>query len=365
MRIRNIIATAVGTAAFVALLAGCGSTVAAPPGSTDAASTPSAGAPSPTPTPTPTPTAERLTTLDSSDSPLQAFLWEGAPEAPVPVDDADADAKAKAEWDEWQRRLGECMKAEGFDYDPEPWDDGSALELFDEPSDTREFVDQYGLGIANNPAQEEADATERSVTYVETLSESARLEYEVALSGEWFRQAQIDHDTETPTAWQDLGCTGKVEHDMTPADAKPSPWDALHAEFGDLDRGIEEISNTAMQSPEMSALSEKWAACMAKAGHPYASTRDMFGTLYAEFGAFSVPDPERPAYSMIDKSAPGYNEFVDKEMAIASADYDCRKALDYPDEVMRISFAYEQKFLDDHRAELEKYRDALQLAYLG
>ncbi len=127
----------------------------------------------------------------------------------------------------------------------------------------------------------------------------------------------------------------------------------------------DELPQKSAASPEMTALTEKWTACMAKGGHPYASPSDMITKLYDEYATFSVPDPERPAYTVTDTSVPGYDAFVDKEMETAAIDYDCRNALDYEDEALRIGFAYEEKFIDDHRAELEKYRTALQLALLG
>ncbi len=144
--------------------------------------------------------------------------------------DPDADARAKAEWDEWERRIGECMKAKGFDYEPRRWQNTQTGDHVGEPSDTREFVEQYGFGIADSPTHEQPAADDSPIAYVDTLSESARLEYEVALSGEWFRQAQVDHDTEVPTAWQDLGCNGKATHEMESEVAKPSSWEALAAE---------------------------------------------------------------------------------------------------------------------------------------
>ena len=98
---------------------------------------PSAG--SLTPSASPTRTAGRLTSLDGSDSPLQAFLWEGAEAPPAHVADPDADARAKAEWDEWERRIGECMKAKGFDYEPRRWQNTQTGDHVGEPmtSDVR------------------------------------------------------------------------------------------------------------------------------------------------------------------------------------------------------------------------------------
>lgn len=365
MRTLDLIITAAGTAALATLLVGCGASTPSAARATGSATSPSSTS-APAVAASATPTAARLTTIDENDSPLRLFLADGA-ETPQtdPEDEAAWEAASRADWAESARLVGQCMKAEGFDYEPAPWEWEHSDAWGDVPTDTREFVDEYGLGITNSPAQEFFEAEDTTVSYVETLTETERLEYEVAMNGEWFRQLQVDPDTETPTAWQDLGCLGKASHEMEPEDAKPSPWEALAAEYGDLESAMyDDLSEKSAASPEMTALTEKWVACMAKGGHPYSSPRDMITKLYDEFGTFSVQDPERPAYGMTDKSAPGDDAFVEKEMDVAAVNYDCRKAVDFYDEARRIAFAYEEDFIDDHRAELEQYRTARQLAAL-
>ena len=72
-------------------------------------------------------------------------------------------------------------------------------------------------------------------------------------------------------------------------------------------------------------------------------------------GAVAASSTAVPAGPPADKVA----EFTAYEIALATTDYDCKQSSNYAEVSEEVRIAAEEKFVEDHRAELEQYRDTL------
>jgi hypothetical protein len=122
-----------------------------------------------------------------------------------------------------------------------------------------------------------------------------------------------------------------------------------------------------VNDPRVSAAKKGWTDCMADAGHPEATDPDnavqlvinRFSALYGVDAAHfkEVRAGMKGAARTPDQTA--LAELQNYERSLAVADRRCKKP--YDDAVFSVQTEVENRFLDEHRAELERYRDSLSL----
>jgi hypothetical protein len=143
-------------------------------------------------------------------------------------------------------------------------------------------------------------------------------------------------------------------------EAQSSEFDALNGEMGALwDRVVND--------PRVVAAKSGWTDCMADAGHPEASNPDnaaqlvidRFSSLYGvdpsqfkEVRAGMTSAPQQPAPAVLA-------EVQSYERSLATADRRCKA--DYDDAVFTVQTEVENRFIEENRAELERYRDSMGL----
>jgi hypothetical protein len=312
---------------------------------------------------------ERLT-------PLSAFFTEGQGGEPT---QADRDAAA-ADFRRQEQSIAACMRAQGFEYVERDY--GNAVdakvknaEAYDLPPD--QYAERWGYGISTiDPSQFTAEIpSDPNAEIVERMSPEARSAYDKAMYGfdlarggatVWHGDGQIavarpmgsSLDAAPPDGCQTRALREVYGEDFeNPEKNAPTEFDGLNEEMGAL---WDRVVNDA----RVVEAKDGWADCMADAGHPEATDPDSsaqlvidrFSDLYGvEPGQFkevragmqSAPRQPEPAALAAVQSY---------ERSLATADRRCKAP--YDDAIFTVQSEVENRFIDEHRAELERYRDS-------
>ena len=313
---------------------------------------------------------ERLT-------PLSAFFTEGRGGEPT---QAERDAAA-GDFRRQEQLIADCMQAQGFQYVQRDYNQAvdakvKNVEAFDLPPD--QYAERWGYGISTiDPSQFTAEAPDDpNSVIVEALSPEARSAYDKAMYGvDLSREGGIvsrgeggtavarpmgsSLDTPVPDGCQTRALREIYGEDFEGREEPASTeFDALNEEMGALwDRVVND--------PRVVAARGGWADCMADSGHPEATNPDnaaqlvidRFSDLYGvdpgqfkEVRAGMKSTPQHP-----DEAA--LAEVQSYERSLAMADRRCKSA--YDDAVFTVQSEVENRFIDEHRAELERYRDSI------
>jgi hypothetical protein len=279
--------------------------------------------------------------------------------------------KAKADQQKIEEAVARCMKEQGFDYTPRP-----VVDMPEPPEVNladRSWVEKYGYGISTRDEKPELEQADPNGDRLKKMTEKQRDAYFKALHGTGGGRAVTRSGggggpapAQGKPGEEDSGCYGKAQQEVFP-DAKPLDF----SEFEDLFEAMSKLDQQVESDPRVAPLVTEWAGCLAGAGHggfskindPEQSIQkkwaDLNGWKYMadEDGGSSVqmarpaggeakpPDPEKAA------------ELRAEEIKLALADVDCRK--DYAATVEQVRTELETRFIEEHREQLERYRDAM------
>ena len=225
--------------------------------------------------------------------------------------DAAKEVQARVE-----NRIGECMRAQGFEYQPvDPFAQQQAVTGKARITD-EEFTRQFGYGISTlfGKGNEQSDPNERTRT---SLSEADRAAYDRALYGEnvgvTFSEA-VDSGDFTELG----GCTK----------------DASEAAFGgaavltSLVERLDELDERIIQDQRMVRANEKWTDCMLEKGYRYEEPDEIDSDIEERFqsivGSGVAPGTSTPPQGVsFDRAA--LTDLQQEEVRIANADLDCEK----------------------------------------
>ncbi|QIK62461.1 hypothetical protein G7068_03965 [Leucobacter viscericola] len=267
--------------------------------------------------------------------------------------------------------VAECMAKEGFDYKPNTENGGMVYMSGDDGDDGPEwgsvkFAETYGYGFINSPGMDSSndsgddgkEPVDPNQKYIDSLSESEQQAYNVTLWGPPMSEDQVNPDDEDAAVeydWKQGGCYGAAQHKAqgSAAEATDDP------EFKDL---FEQINNmysevygngsSGSTNEDMVKLDRKWAECMTEAGYDFPTPMQAQNSLQDEWmkvqdaGASDSGEYKEPSKEEKKK-------FQDKEIKTAVADAKCQDKLKYTDEQTKITNKIEQKFVDEHKAELD------------
>ncbi|WP_449282321.1 hypothetical protein [Leucobacter sp.] len=297
----------------------------------------------------------------AEDGPLGKYLsalWDG---------EEYTQEKLDAETKQTEELVAECMSEEGFEYVPDVQNGGTVYSSESDEIDwnSEEFVEQYGYGIVNWPGMDDMpeDTGEEYVDpnqdYVESLSESEQQAYYEALNGPGPTDEEIaameDEDGGYEWDWTTSGCYGSAQHQVqTESNGGMAAYE--DPEFAELFEATNELYEATWsdesQNDDVIALNREWAECMADAGYDgFSSPMLAQQTLSDEYYELQMPDGEEGEWQ--EPSAADKKKFQEREIEVALTDRDCKKKLAYEDELLEIQFDLEQKFVDEHRAELD------------
>ena len=259
----------------------------------------------------------------------------------------DADPTARnAQFAERQKKtetlVAACMKEKGFDYTPVT-DVGGFTSGEEQKPDDREWVAQNGYGMLSSLG--DSTSTDPNADYVASLSESERNAFNEALWGQYATgEATGEFDPEK------AGCQGAAQ-------AEAGQLNPLESdEFADLRQAFQDLSAEVGALPEQQKADSDWSSCMADAGYPdlktqsdgLASISTRLGELYGD--GSTTPDESKIA------------EVKKVEIETALADFDCRAKTDYAERSKKAQWAAEEKFVAEHKSELEAAKAAAEQA---
>lgn len=319
----------------------------------------------------------------ADDSPLAEFFGEGVIEfspgggmgmsfggsGDVEIPDEELERMREVE-----DLVAECMVEEGFEYtanvvNPEefvsPWQEAQEL-----PPD--EFAEQYGYGISTMHYSEiEENLPENpNQEYRESLSPEAVEAYERALYGD---MTSWDPE-EGPPPVEERGCRGKADAEvygdrMAEMEEQASPW----TEFEGLMEDVSSLSGRIRNDPRLQEAGQAWLGCMADAGYPdFQQVGDAEQSVHQRMGelegwnmepspAPSADSSDGAAEESITREPPEIDpeelaEVQEYELELAVADRECM-AEHYDDVFEEVSYEFQEEFVAEHRAELERFQD--------
>lgn len=286
----------------------------------------------------------------------------------------DAEAYTQEKFDADQKKteelIAQCMTKLGFEYTPNTSDGGGGYISADDATDwgSKEFVTQYGYGIVNSPGMSEAapedpgSYIDPNADYLSALSESELAAYNEALWGPAVTDVSFTGDMSEaePVAydWTQSGCQGAADHEVREAhsQAESAAEDPAFTElFTEIDAFYAQFYG---DQPAVSAIADLdilWNDCMITAGYSeFTSPTSTIQQLLTEYQDALVPpgsegEPSEPS----EPSPKVRQEFSERELAVALADYECRERLNYEDQLTKIMHSLEQQFVDTHQQQLE------------
>jgi hypothetical protein len=313
---------------------------------------------------------------DERLTPLSAFFTEGRGGEPT---QAERDAAAN-DFRRQEQSIADCMQAQGFQYIQRVYNQAvdakvKNVEAFDLPPD--QYAERWGYGISTiDPSQFTAEAPDDpNSAIVEALSPEARSAYDKAMYGvDMSREGAIvslgeggsavarpmgsSLDSPVPDGCQTRALREVYGEDFEGRKEPASTeFDALNEEMGALwDRVVND--------PRVVAAKNGWADCMADAGHPEATDPDNGAQLVIErfSDLYGVDSSQLKGVRAGMKSAPqqpdaaALAEVQSYERSLAMADRRCKAGSD--DVIFTVQSEVENRFIDENRAELERYRDS-------
>lgn len=271
---------------------------------------------------------------------------------------------------ETEELVAACMTKEGFEYIPSPPNSAMAIDTEDESDGpewgSEEFAKQYGYGIIDWPGREAMESqseTEEYVDpnadYVNSLSESESNAYYEALHGPQPSEEEMlamEEDGSYEYNWETAGCYGEAQHE---AQLEVGGYQAASEDpqFADLFTSMNEVWSVLYdeENPheDVAKLNREWADCMATAGFSeFTSPNAAQQTLYDEYNELQSSGAGDDG-EYVEPSKADQKKFQEREIEVAVADTTCKKKGSYDDKITKLQFEIEQKFVDEHKAELD------------
>lgn len=297
-------------------------------------------------------------------SPLSDFLHAG--------EDLDEGVFERQERDYGQAVVA-CMTAQGFEYTPPREHDGDDGDAGPWDLPQEEFVASYGYGVTTID-QEAAPAHEDpNQERIDAMSPAERRAYHRALFGELMPLDEDGYPDPRPVPAEpgtsnedpDMGCSGEAGEQVW-----GNEEDAAEdfARFQGLIDDMVEIRERVDQDPRVVEAIQAWRDCMADAGHPFDAPDDPRDEIHdrladllgdvADEGADSSIDRDAPLPSSLEDVDPeALEQLRDHELELATVDRRC--TIEHGVERIRneVQVELEQDFIEQHRDELEAYRD--------
>ncbi|MFF0266003.1 hypothetical protein [Kribbella sp. NPDC004536] len=264
-----------------------------------------------------------------------------------------------------------CMKAAGFEYvavPPEQNAKGKFSDAFNLPPD--KFAQQYGYGISTIDWSKAGDDDTNPNTKIrKALSPAAQKAYDKALNGPnasgngaILIQGGSDGGPNS-SGQQDLGCRGKAVKQVYGDDAGKN---IDFKKFQSLFKDIEALQKRIDSDQRVVDATTAWTDCMADAGHAgFKKVSDPRDQIQQKLDALTGTQPPAkggpaktltgpPSFDKVD--AAKLSDLRKSEIELAVADQKC-KAKGYDDAYKKVQYEQEKEFVDQHKAELEAYRD--------
>ncbi|MGC5221971.1 hypothetical protein ACPW96_05140 [Micromonospora sp. DT81.3] len=279
---------------------------------------------------------------DPADSPLSKYMMAVYGQS---GDEEDWQKQAIEDNKKTEELVAQCMNEEGFEYIPQTnnmsFDAGTEWK-----PESEEWVAEYGYGAVNWPGRDDANEQEQvedpNQDYLTGLSESEQMAYSESLWGPQPAEEDLAEDGSYSPTWEEQGCYGWASHEIRGDD--PMQLEE-HKPLMDALQTFWQKQSTA---PELSEVDAEWADCMADGGHGgFAQQADAQNSIQDEMNQYYESQTEYV------ENDPELEEIGEREIALALVDLECREKTDYRAKAAEIQFELEEKFIADHKAELD------------
>ncbi|GAB2681717.1 hypothetical protein GCM10009743_67370 [Kribbella swartbergensis] len=267
-----------------------------------------------------------------------------------------------------------CMKAAGFEYVPVPPESqpkSKFNDAFNLPPD--KFAEQYGYGISTidwSEAGADGDDSNPNTKIRDALSPNARKAYDKALNGPNANGngaiviAPGEGEGPKNSGKMDLGCRGKAVEEVY---GKGQDREAEFKKYESLFKDIQALAKRIEDDPRVVDATSAWADCLAEAGQagykkidePRTKVSQKLDELTGNQQNGSAPGKKitgPPSFDKVD--AAKLAELRKFEIDLAVADQKCRAKV-YDEAYKTVQYELEKEFVEQHKAELEAYRDGM------
>lgn len=338
-----------------------------------------------TPVATPDPDAIAGDAVGGSPDPVDSSPDESEPAESSPLSDffnAGHEDVAPDTFERERRAYNEavvdCMAVQGFEYTPATEPEGDAFDTgpWDLPKD--EFVASYGYGLTTIDRDELPVVEDPNQERIDAMSPAERTAYHRALHGEIMPldedgylhtgPAELERELSSTVSGEDpdLGCSGEAGEEVW-----GNQEDGAEEEFARFEGLIDDmvaIHDRIDQDPRVVEATRAWSDCMADAGHPFDARddprleiqnqlTDLMGEEHGQAGGSALQRdiPLRRSFGDADPEA--LEQLRDHELELAGIDRTC--TVEHEVERIRneVQVELEQDFIEQHRDELEAYRD--------
>lgn len=249
-----------------------------------------------------------------------------------------------------EESIARCMLEQGFEYVPftSGYHDVDWSQV-DPPPGTREFAERFGYGYAAPPEGTVVTLPDANPNDA-ILEEMSPAEFEVYERALW----GFTGDEAADGGVEMGGCMGAARDEV----------------FGDVDDPVrvalvEEIARidaeVAPMDPAVLEAVAVWGRCMDEADHPgYDAPPDAEADAWDRWVAFNDAIGTDPELGVADSDGRlvGEEALVAAEIALATADWDCRAAAGYDAVWQRARHRLQQDYVDANRAELDAWVEA-------
>lgn len=332
------------------------------------------------------------------ESPLEAYLGEDAvsfagSEMSVSFGGRGGEPYEPTEEELQQQReveehVASCMAEQGFEYVPNVVSPDDFTSPFEEayslPPD--EFAEQYGYGISTLRPEDIDMPEDPNEEIRDSLSPEAREAYEEALFGDMRGAVTAEatppaRGTPTPPPVEERGCYAQASAEVFDIDEEEM-FAGPSSEFDGLMEDLFRMSRRLDDDPRVVEATEQWRGCMADAGYPdFERVGDPEQSVFQRMNELQGFGPPTEAPVPGEQSGEGaageggesggsrvfepqeidpedLEELQEYELALARADFGCREE-HYNDIAEEVQYELEEEFVEDHRAELERFRDQM------
>lgn len=299
-------------------------------------------------------TGQEEVAADDGDAPVAGSLTEADSPLAKELGGVDwlLDAEAVDETQTWrdiEEQTAACMARAGFDYVPRT---RAATEAAPDPmaglSDL-ERAEQYGYGITTgDDSAAQAGEVDPNAATVAQMSPAEREAWYLALNG-WYEGEDGEVQAEDPEDGGRAGCSNQANDEVRAAQATAradSPPIYQDPRFSELVAGILMLDDDLEVARVRADLESAWSGCMAEAGFP---------GLAAPWAAQEAIMAEASEAA----GDAGDADLREREIAMATADLTCQQDLDWEQTRLRARFAAEERFISDHRSDIDALSAAL------
>jgi hypothetical protein len=290
--------------------------------------------------------------------PLDTFLGFGNGKQPTDAELAEEQVKQR----EVEQHVATCMQAQGFEYVVvEPNNEARNRKESFRAMPPGDFAAQYGYGISTLDFDEPASSNPNDAI-VEAMTVPERSAYYQALYGSLITIDANGRPVKPKEAGPapppgDESCMEKANIEVfgQKPNADPSP---SQNSFGALQDEMDSLNDSIHNDPRMTVAMTAWTDCMEAKGHPG----------YTSFDAGQDEVRTRADEVIGDKTAAevdpaALSELRAFEISVATDEYQC--SLPYEAVHNTVQTELEDTFIEEHRAELEQYRDAIAAGTAG